>query len=124
MITISQPYSNKNGQLQCDATGARGNYVIRKMSEDKWAAIQLFGAIGCIAAEAATPEIALYSAEGMLADGGKKKPLKMMVEIEGTTDFDLELALNEVLRLVSDGNTSGFDSNENGRFSFSILTLN
>ena len=43
------------------------------------------------------------------------------IQIQGKTVEDLELALQEVSRLVSEGFTEGFDRNEDARYSFSIL---
>jgi len=42
------------------------------------------------------------------------------VEIVGNSASDLELALEEVLKLVAEGNLAGFASNETGRFNFTI----
>jgi len=46
--------------------------------------------------------------------------LKMSVEIEGQETDDLQLALEEVMRLLDGGFTSGFDRNETGSYRFSI----
>jgi hypothetical protein len=46
------------------------------------------------------------------------------LEIEGDETFDLDLTLNEALRLVSEGYLSGFDKNDTGRYRFSIETIN
>lgn len=46
--------------------------------------------------------------------------LKLIVEIEGDSDGDLSLALDEISRLVGEGCLSGGDSNDSGRFSFEI----
>lgn len=46
--------------------------------------------------------------------------LKLTVEIEGDTYNDLEIALDEVRRLLGQECTSGGDSNDSGRFSFEI----
>ena len=43
------------------------------------------------------------------------------IQIQGKTVEDLELALQEVSRLVSEGFIEGQDRNEDGRFSFSIV---
>ena len=50
--------------------------------------------------------------------------LKLSLAIEGVETCDLELALNEVIKLVGEGYTSGFDKNESGRFRFSIDAIN
>jgi len=44
----------------------------------------------------------------------------MTVEVKGQDTDDITLALGEVLRLVNDGFTSGFDRNESGDYRFSI----
>ena len=46
--------------------------------------------------------------------------LIMTVEVKGQDTDDITLALGEVLRLVNDGFTSGFDRNESGDYRFSI----
>lgn len=46
--------------------------------------------------------------------------LKLNVKIEGKTFSDLELALEEVKKKVAEEYGSGFDSNEDGRYSFVI----
>ncbi len=47
--------------------------------------------------------------------------LRLTVKIEGRTLSDLDDALAEVRRsVVADGNTSGFDRNEDGRYSFDL----
>ena len=46
--------------------------------------------------------------------------LIMTIEVKGQDTDDLTLALGEVLRLVNDGFTSGFDRNESGDYRFSI----
>ncbi|MBF6650004.1 MULTISPECIES: hypothetical protein [unclassified Methylobacter] len=122
--SIGQPYENLNGDLQCDAVGHLGDYVIRKMPDHTWIAIQLFGAIGSIAATAPTPEDAFNQAEAWHYAHGAQKRLMMSLAIEGVEAFDLELALNEVLKLVSEGYTSGFDRNETGSYKFSIDAIN
>lgn len=48
--------------------------------------------------------------------------LVLSVEIKGERQEDLELGLEETLRKVREGYTSGFDRNETGRYSFAILT--
>lgn len=49
-----------------------------------------------------------------------KKILKATVE---STDDDIELGLEEVTRLVSQGMTSGFNRNDTGRFRFDIIEV-
>lgn len=46
--------------------------------------------------------------------------LGLKIGIEGKSTGDLLLALDEVRRLVEDTFLSGFDSNDSGRFSFTI----
>lgn len=46
--------------------------------------------------------------------------LKMTIEITGQETDDLKLALEEVMRLLDGGFTSGFDHNETGSYRFSI----
>jgi hypothetical protein len=46
--------------------------------------------------------------------------MKLTSTIEGQTTSDLEVALEEVHRLIAEGNTSGFNRNDTGRFEFSI----
>jgi hypothetical protein len=46
--------------------------------------------------------------------------LKLSVQIEGQETDDLQDALKEVLRLVEDDFTSGFDRNETGSYRFSV----
>lgn len=46
--------------------------------------------------------------------------LKLSVQIQGQKSDDLQDALKEVLRLVEDGFTSGFDRNETGSYKFSV----
>jgi hypothetical protein len=122
-MSIGQPYQNSNGDTQCDAKGILGNYVIRKTADHTWIAIQLFGAVGSIAATALTPEAAFEQAENHYS-AKNKSLLKMTIEIEGVETFDLELALNEALKLVSEGYTCGFDRNDTGRYQFSITAIN
>ncbi|MBS3964178.1 MAG: hypothetical protein KGZ80_06735 [Methylomonas sp.] len=55
---------------------------------------------------------------------GDTQRMKMTLEIEGNETFDLELALNEALRLVAEGYTSGFDQNDTGNYRFSITAIN
>jgi hypothetical protein len=122
-MSIGQPYQNPNGDTQCDAKGILGDYVIRKTTDHTWIAIQLFGAVGRIAATALTPEASFEAAEKHYSASNTKR-MKMTLEIEGVETFDLELALNEALRLVSEGYTSGFDRNETGNYRFLITAIN
>lgn len=46
--------------------------------------------------------------------------LTLTVEIEGKNEGDLELALQEVTRLVGEGYTSGNNSNDTGSFRFTV----
>jgi hypothetical protein len=50
----------------------------------------------------------------------EKEGNNLTIEIQGNGDHDLDLPLQEVSRLVADGFTSGFDSNETGTFRFSV----
>lgn len=45
---------------------------------------------------------------------------KLTVEVVGADDSDLEFGIEEVLRLVKEGFTSGHNSNGSGQFHFSI----
>lgn len=122
-MSIGQPYQNPNGDIQCDAKGSLGDYVIRKTADHTWIAIQLFGAVGSIAATALTPEAAFKQAENYYSAKHQQR-LKMTLEIEGVQTFDLELALNEALKLVSEGYASGFDCNDTGSYRFAITAIN
>jgi hypothetical protein len=44
----------------------------------------------------------------------------LSLTIKGDTVEDVELAMAEVSRLLSDGFTSGFDSNESGSYEFTV----
>lgn len=44
--------------------------------------------------------------------------LKVTIALEGKNDSDIENALNEVKRLLSEGNRSGFNENDSGKFEF------
>lgn len=46
--------------------------------------------------------------------------LSLKVEITGDTQRDIETALEEVTRSIENGNISGFDHNDTGRYSFEI----
>lgn len=45
---------------------------------------------------------------------------KLTVLVEGKKDHDLVDALNEVIRLIKGGFSSGLDSNEDGSYSFQV----
>jgi hypothetical protein len=123
-ISIGQPYRNSNGDLQCDAVGHMGDYVIRKTADHTWIAIQMFDAVGSIVATALTPEQAFNQAERFDSTKASQNRKKMTLVIEGVESFDFELALNEALKLVSEGYTSGSDKNETGSYNFSIDAIN
>jgi hypothetical protein len=44
----------------------------------------------------------------------------LSLTIEGATEEDIEVAMEEVLRLLKDGFTSGLGSNESGSYSFTV----
>ena len=46
--------------------------------------------------------------------------LKLSVQIEGQETDDLQDALKEVLRLVEDDFTAGYDRNETGSYRFTV----
>ena len=46
--------------------------------------------------------------------------LELTIQIEGETESDLEYALEEVTRLVREGYSHGFNSNDTGSFNFDI----
>jgi len=46
--------------------------------------------------------------------------IKLNIEVEGDTDSDIEIALEEVIAKVQEGYLSGFDSNESGSYSFNV----
>lgn len=46
--------------------------------------------------------------------------LTAKIELHGDTERDIELALDEVRRLVSEGYTSGHNRNDTGKFTFTI----
>lgn len=122
--SIGQPYRNPNGYLQYDAVGHIGDDVIRKTSDHTWIAIQMFGAVGNIAATALTPEDAFNQAEEWYYAKASQNRKKLTLVIEGIETFDLELGLNEALKLISEGYTSGSDKNETGSYNFSIDAIN
>lgn len=47
-------------------------------------------------------------------------PMELSITISGRTISDLEYAIDEVKRLVSQGYMSGFDSNDDGEYSFQL----
>lgn len=46
--------------------------------------------------------------------------LKLEIEITGNTTSDLEIALDEVRKQVSEGFTKGFNRNDTGRYHFDV----
>lgn len=122
-MSIGQTYQNQKGDIQCDAKGIFGEYVIRKTADHTWIAIQLFGAIGSIAATALTPEAAFELAENHYLAKNQQR-MKMTLEIIGIETSDLKLALNEALKLVSEGYLSGFGQNDSGKYHFDIALIN
>lgn len=44
------------------------------------------------------------------------------INIEGETEFDLEMALDEAIIGINAGNIYGFNSNEEGSFEFNVET--
>ena len=46
--------------------------------------------------------------------------LELTITIKGKDTADLEVALEEVTRLVGEGYTSGHNANDTGRFDFDI----
>lgn len=46
--------------------------------------------------------------------------LHLQITIEGKSITDLELAIDEAKKRISKGNREGFDSNEDGEFSFEV----
>ena len=44
----------------------------------------------------------------------------LSLTIKGDTEEDLVIAMLEVVRLLEDGFTSGFDSNESGSYDFTV----
>ena len=44
--------------------------------------------------------------------------MQVTIVINGDTDGDIEQALDEVRKLIGEGNTTGFNSNESGSFHF------
>lgn len=47
--------------------------------------------------------------------------LKGTINFRGKTESDLLAAIDEARRLVEDGNTSGWNSNDDGSFTFHIV---
>ena len=58
--------------------------------------------------------------EAILNTAPSSMNLKLSVQIEGQETDDLQDALKEVLRLVEDDFTSGFDRNETGSYRFAV----
>lgn len=48
------------------------------------------------------------------------KGLHGSITFTGKTDSDIRLAIATALERIQDGNTSGFDSNDSGSFSFTV----
>ena len=48
--------------------------------------------------------------------------MKATINAEGKTPSDLELAIEEALRLIRQGNLRGAGSNDDGDFSFEVTT--
>lgn len=46
--------------------------------------------------------------------------LSVIVNVTGSTQSDIESALEEALRSIRSGNTSGFDKNDSGSFNFDV----
>jgi hypothetical protein len=46
---------------------------------------------------------------------------QISIAVEGMDEGDLELALEEAVRKIKDGYTSGFDCNDTGRYSFNVV---
>ena len=46
--------------------------------------------------------------------------LRLKTDIQGNSESDLVDALRELIRLIDNGFTSGFNSNDDGKFSFDI----
>jgi len=49
-----------------------------------------------------------------------KKMLKGKIEFEGKTYSDVEMAIDEAKKKIMETYTSGFDSNDEGNYSFEI----
>jgi hypothetical protein len=49
---------------------------------------------------------------------------KANISAEGATESDLVDAIREALRRIEEGNTSGFDRNESGNFTFEVEEKN
>jgi len=54
----------------------------------------------------------------------KKYWLNLNVEVQGKTEDDLIIAMEEVIKKVREGYSSGFDSNETGNYDFTIRKSN
>jgi hypothetical protein len=49
--------------------------------------------------------------------------LKCTINITGETTNDIELAIEEAKKNIIAGNTSGFDGNDSGNYSFTISEI-
>ena len=58
--------------------------------------------------------------EAILNTAPSSMNLKLSVQIEGQETDDLQDALKEVLRLVEDDFTAGYDRNETGSYRFTV----
>ena len=58
--------------------------------------------------------------EAILNTAPSSMNLTFSVQIEGQETDDLQTALEEVLRLVSNDFTAGYDSNETGSYRFTV----
>jgi hypothetical protein len=47
--------------------------------------------------------------------------IKLVANVEGQTRDDLIIALEEIITKVSDGYTSGHDSNDTGEYDFDVV---
>ena len=48
---------------------------------------------------------------------------KLEIKIDGETDGDLMLAIEEVKAKVEQGYLSGFDGNDSGNYSFNVMEI-
>lgn len=67
-------------------------------------------------------DVLLLEGAGVPEPTHHNKPMPLALQLTATAqqDSDLEDALEEVLRLVREGYTSGQGSNETGQFSFTV----
>lgn len=49
-----------------------------------------------------------------------KKSADLQIDLTGTTENDIFEALDEAVRLIKEGFTSGFNSNDDGGFIFTL----